>query len=161
MADLKRKGDLAELAVAADLVRQGLRVLFPFGEDAPYDLVVDRDGVFERVQVKYTTARDGVLELRCRTQSLTGGRVRQVTRYTSEHIDWLAAYDPDDGGCYYVPAGELGTGMAVLALRLVTPRNGQRMGIRMAADYRTLGGPMEPAGLEPATIRRQTRRSPS
>src|SRR4051794_40773017 len=138
MADLKRKGDLAELMVAADLARQGYRLAFPYGEDCPYDLVIERGGVFERVQVKHTTARAGVLEIRCRSQSLTGGRVRQVTRYTTAHIDWLAAFDPASGRCYYVPASELGDGRDTLTLRLAPARNNQRAGVRMAAAYTTL-----------------------
>jgi Holliday junction resolvase-like predicted endonuclease len=54
MAPLKQKGDLAEMLVAADLVRRGYKVALPFGEDWDYDLIVDRDGRLERVQVKYT-----------------------------------------------------------------------------------------------------------
>jgi hypothetical protein len=138
VADLKRKGDLAELAVAADLVRQGHRVLFPFGEDARYDLVVERAGMFERVQVKHTTARDGVLEVNCRSQSLTNGRVRATTRYTARDIEWLAVYEPVNGGCFYVPASELGDGRDRISLRVAPPRNNQRVGIRMAAAYARL-----------------------
>ena len=33
IADLKRKGDVTELMVAADLARRGHRILFPYGED--------------------------------------------------------------------------------------------------------------------------------
>jgi len=138
VADLKRKGDTAELAVAADLVRQGHRVLFPFGEDASYDLVVERSASFERVQMKHTSARDGALEVKCRSQSLTGGRVRATKRYTSEDIDWLAVYEPSGRRCFYIPASELGTGRNTLTLRLTPPRNNQRVGVRMATAYRTL-----------------------
>lgn len=138
MAGLKRKGDLAELMVAADLVRQGHRVLFPYGEDAPYDLAVDREGRLERVQVKYTTARNGVLEVRCRTHSLTGGRVVATHRYTSADVEWLAAFDPEGGRCYYLPSDDLGEGRSTLTLRLEPARNGQVAGVRMAERYRRL-----------------------
>ena len=37
MAPLKTKGDMAELIVAADLVKRGFRVAFPFGEDCDWD----------------------------------------------------------------------------------------------------------------------------
>ena len=39
MAPLKSKGDLAELMVAADILRRGHKVAFPFGEDWDYDLI--------------------------------------------------------------------------------------------------------------------------
>ncbi len=65
MASLKTKGDTAEMMVAADLVRRGYRIAFPFGEDSDYDLIVERDGRLERIQVKYTESRDGVVLVRC------------------------------------------------------------------------------------------------
>lgn len=139
MAGLKAKGDLAELMIAADLRRQGYRILFPYGEDSPYDLVIERDdGRFERVQVKHTTPRDGILEVRSRTLSLTSGRVLSTTRYTAREIDWLAAWNPVGGGCFYIPAAELGEGMSTFTLRLAPARNNQRRGVRMAGDYALL-----------------------
>ena len=36
VAPLKTKGDMAELIVAADLVKRGFRVAFPFGEDCDF-----------------------------------------------------------------------------------------------------------------------------
>src|SRR3712207_1370711 len=104
MAPLKQKGDLAELAVAFDLRRRGHPVAFPYGEDCDYDLIVDREGRLERVQVKYARSNGRVLEIRCRSHSLTNGKVRQTKRYTAGTIEWLAAYDAQTGLCYYVPA---------------------------------------------------------
>jgi hypothetical protein len=135
MAPLKTKGDTAEMMVAADLVRRGYRVAFPFGEDASYDLIVERDDRLERVQVKYTESRDGVIPIRCLSYSLTNGRVRQTKRYTARTIEWIAAYDRVTDRCYYVPAAELGEGRSLLHLRLGPARNGQRLGINWAADY--------------------------
>lgn len=113
MAHLKRKGDLA-------------------------DLIVERGDRLERVQVKHTARRGNVLEVRCRSLSLTAGRVRQVKRYTASEIDWLVAYDPSSGKCFYVPAAELGAGRDTLTLRLGPARNNQLRGVRMAQDYASL-----------------------
>ena len=135
MAPLKQLGDTAELAVALDLRRRGYRVAFPFGEDCDYDLVVDRNGRLERVQVKHTRSDGEVVIVRCRSQSLTNGKVRATKRYTAETIEWLAVYDATSGRCFYVPASELATGRAELRLRVTPARNGQRRGIRNAADY--------------------------
>ena len=57
MAALKRKGDIAEMKVAVDLLDRGCQVSFPFGEDCDYDLIADHEGVLHRVQVKYTEVR--------------------------------------------------------------------------------------------------------
>jgi hypothetical protein len=73
--------------------------------------------------------------VRCRSQSLTSGRVRAIKRYTAETIDWIAVYDERSGRCFYVPASELADGRSVLTLRLTPARNGQLKGVRDADDY--------------------------
>lgn len=164
MASLKTKGDLAELKVAADLVERGYRIALPFGEDVDFDLILIRDQALERVQVKYTRSDGQVIVLRCRSSSLTNGKVRQVKRYTAAMIDWLAVFDATTEACFYVPAVELGSGMSMMHLRLTEPRNSQRLRIRYAEDYRDpeiRRLEMEPAGLEPAAFPVQGGRSPN
>jgi PD-(D/E)XK endonuclease len=134
----KGKGDLAELKVAYDLVSRGYRIAFPYGEDWDFDLIVLRDDILERVQVKYSTPSNGVLCVRCKSHSLTNGKVRRTKHYTAEMIDWLAVYDPVTDRCFYIPAHELGSGMSTLHLRLTPTRNGQSAGIRYADDYANL-----------------------
>ena len=134
----KGRGDLAELKVAYDLVSRGYRIAFPYGEDWDFDLIVLRDDILERVQVKYSTPSNGVLCVRCGSHSLTNGKVRRTKHYTAEMIGWLAVYDPVTDRCFYIPAHELGSGMSNLHLRLTPTRNGQSTGIRYAEDYASL-----------------------
>ena len=67
--------------------------------------------------------------------------------------------------CYYIDAGELGSGRSYLTLRLRPARNGQHVGVRDAKNYvdpdlgPTRASIMEPAGLEPAPSALQTPRS--
>jgi hypothetical protein len=165
VAGLKKKGDLAEMRVAADLLSRGFRIAIPFGEDCDYDLIADTGGDLHRIQVKFTQSDGRVLTVRCGSHSLTNGKVRRTKQYTADTIDWIAVYDRTSNRCYYVSAGELGTGRVRLHLRLQDTRNGQRKGIRFAGDYEGFPFPklgrleMEPAGLEPATSRMQTGRS--
>jgi hypothetical protein len=49
--NLKGKGDLAELVVAADLRRRGFGVAIPFGEDHDFDLILIRPDRLERVRI--------------------------------------------------------------------------------------------------------------
>ena len=168
MASLKTKGDLAELKIAADLIERGYRVAIPFGEDNDFDLILIREDRLERVQVKYARSDGNVVPVRCRSASLTNGKVKQIKRYTSATIDWLAVYDVTTKRCFYIPATELGTGMDLIHLRLTDARNGQRRGIRFADDYLAPETPpmrqeplVEPAGLEPAPSALQTPRSPN
>lgn len=143
MATLKQKGDLAELKVAVDLVAQGYRVLFPFGEDHDYDLVIDDGARFQRVQAKYTRESDGVIGARCQSHSLTNGKIRVTKQYTAATIDWLAVYDAASDRCFYLPATLLGAGRTELRLRVRPAKNQQRARIRWAEDFRDLATALE------------------
>ncbi len=90
------------------------------------------------MQVKYAESDGAVLVVRCRSLSLTNGRVRATKRYTARDIDWLAVYDGTTEQCHYVPARLLGTGRSTLNLRLAPTRNGQTARVHLAADYRRL-----------------------
>jgi PD-(D/E)XK endonuclease len=166
VASLKRKGDLAELKVAADLAARGCRISVPFGEDCDYDLIADYEGRLHRVQVKYTRSDGQVIVVRCLSNSLTNGRVRARKRYTPSTVDWIAIYDRTTERCYYCPSKELGAeGRSILHLRLQPARNGQRRGVREAEAYTdpdlAASPRVEPAGLEPATSCLQSKRSSS
>jgi PD-(D/E)XK endonuclease len=133
--NLKGKGDLAELMVAADLRRRGFKIAIPFGEDCDFDLVLIRDDRLERVQVKYVESDGAVVKVKCFSHSLTNGKVRKTKRYTAKTIDLLAVYDPTSSCCYYIPASELGAGRSILHLRLEPALNKQYIGTRPAEHY--------------------------
>ena len=164
MATLKKKGDLAELKVATDLVARGCELSIPFGEDSSYDLIADYDGRLHRVQVKYTQSDGRVIFVKCFSHSLTVGKVRSTKHYTPVMVDWIAAYDLTTDRCYYVPSWMLGAeGRSGIYLRLAPSLNGQSRRIRRAEDYLdpdlSRDPSMEPAGFEPATSTLQTWRS--
>ena len=164
MARLKAKGDLAELKVAADLAARGCCISIPFGEDCNYDLIADYEGRLHRVQVKYTRSDGEVVVIRCRSHSLTNGKVRATKLYTAAMVDWIAVYDATTERCFYCPSRELGTtGRNLLHLRLRPARNNQKVGVREANAYTdpdlSRDPSMEPAGFEPATSSVQATRS--
>jgi hypothetical protein len=135
IAPLKAKGDLAEVMIAADLIRRGYKIAIPYGEDWDFDLIVCREERLERVQCKYSESNGVFITVRCGSHSLTNGKVRETKHYTAATIDWLAVYDPTTDTCYYVPAAELGTGMSMMHLRLTPARNNQARRVRPANAY--------------------------
>lgn len=96
------------MKVAADLLDRGCQLSIPFGEDCDYDLIADAGSVLHRIQVKYTESEGQVIVVRCRSHSLTKGKIRQTKHYTAETIDWIAVYDRTTDRCYYCPARSSG-----------------------------------------------------
>ena len=128
----KAIGERSEGVVLAALLRLGLPVLQPFGDNQRYDLVVDTGTRFVRVQCK--TARvyePGTLIFdTCSSQCHRG---RGKHSYIGQ-IEVFAVYSPDTDKVYIVPVSDVGRTAAML--RLEPPRRitrGQK--IRMARDY--------------------------
>jgi len=96
----KDKGDLGVAKAHADLVSQGYVVLFPAPEPAPFDLVAYRDGVFERVQVKYRSVSSGRLQVAFRSfwADRHGTHERPVDK---TQVNVLCIYCPETDECYY------------------------------------------------------------
>lgn len=55
------KGNIGQTAVMLAALNRGYHVSIPL-EGAAYDLVIDRNGKLSRVQVKYTTQKNGVVK---------------------------------------------------------------------------------------------------
>ena len=130
MAETKRRGSIAELAVLRVAVERGYRVAIPYGEDAPYDLIVERGGKLERVQCKYVRSDGRVIEVRC-----TSTNNWRTHRYTDHEIGWIATYDVTTDLCYFVPSSMIGDGKSIMHLRLDNARNNQTLRTRRAADF--------------------------
>ena len=115
--------------VLAALVSSGLRVLVPFGEGHPFDLVIDLgDSAFIRVQCKTAWPVGGCLVFNCR--STDHGRGPQSYR---GRADIFGIYFPPLRSVYLVPID--GVAEFEGRLRLEPPRNNQRKGIRLAANF--------------------------
>lgn len=89
------KGDLAGAYAIAKLTELGFNVLTPLTESAQYDLVVEKDNKFKRVQVKYSSRQD--VDLR-RIHSNSKGYV--VKKYDNG-FDLLFIMKPDFK-CYLI-----------------------------------------------------------
>lgn len=124
----KTKGDIAELGVAKKLIKNGCRVLFPYGENHRYDLVAEKDGKFIRIQVKYTTPKKGVLEINCRSSNNWS-----VLHYNKDEIDLIAAYNPKDEKIYFIPVSKIN--YSLIKLRIEPSKNNQKSKIHFAEDF--------------------------
>ena len=128
-----QKGDISEAKVLARFVELGYTVLIPFNQGLRYDFVIEKEDVFQRVQVK--TARDmgnGCIKFNTSSLDLTSGSERMSRAYVGE-IDIFAVYSPDTDHVYALHVDDVP--YAACYLRIEPTQNGQTKGIRWAADY--------------------------
>lgn len=114
-------GMFAEHQVMADCYLRGYRVLSS-GDGAPkYSMVVDRDGILIRLQVKAlsATGQAAVGSIRY-TENRYDGRGRQPfiePKYTVSDFDYLALVDRLTREVYYVPVADIDFTKAYFTLR--------------------------------------------
>ena len=122
-------GEQTEIAIAAELVKKGYKVSFPFGLNCKYDLVVD-DG-HSRLKAQFKTARYIKGTIRFKAFSFTlGGRHRQ---YSEQEVDIFLSWCPELNKVYWLERSEFST--AEPCLRIEKPKNNQKARIKWATDY--------------------------
>ena len=129
MALTKLKGDIAEAYIAFILKKNGFNVLTPWGEDTRYDLVSEKNGIFKRIQVKYCTPKNGVLEVAIRSANNYN-----IIHYSSSDIDIIAAYCPGTDRTFFIPRDAI-KNRSYCKLRLTPTRNKQQKNVIMALKY--------------------------
>ncbi len=136
MENPNHKGNVAELAIAAEAARLGLglSVLKPLTEHERYDLVLGIGGRLFRVQCKWAGLRGDVIKvhLGCSYHSPTRGYVR--TTYGADEVDAIVAYCHDLGRSYFLPIANF-SGRNAVHLRIRPARNNQRAALNLAAEY--------------------------
>jgi hypothetical protein len=103
----------------------------PFGNNHRYDLVLDLEGKFVRVQCKTGRLRRGVVLFAARSVRVNTKRV--YFRDYQGDVDLFVVYCPDNDRVYAVPIDDATSTAG--ALRVDPPANGQSKNIRWAADY--------------------------
>ncbi|MGE7883435.1 group I intron-associated PD-(D/E)XK endonuclease [Bacillus sp. NPDC094077] len=131
----KTKGDLAVFKAQVDLYEKGYMILTPQTEHSPFDLVVYKDGVFKRVQVKCRELNSrGILEVRFRSSYSTANGV--ITKEVNKgEIDVYCIYCPQTDLCYYFDPKSFNKSAS---LRVDSPKNLQEKKVNSANDYREI-----------------------
>jgi PD-(D/E)XK nuclease superfamily protein len=100
----KQRGEWAELRFMAKAAELGFKLNKPFGDSAPYDVVIDLDDRFVRVQVKCTYSR-----IRERNPHRRRGTFIALLRsprhpYQLSDFEYLAVYVIPKDAWYIIPA---------------------------------------------------------
>jgi hypothetical protein len=129
-----QKGAIAEAAIAAEAIKQGILVCRP-NLDARYDLVFDTGDALWRVQCKWggLDQEAGVIKVGLMSSWCTPtGYVRNA--YVAGEVDLFGVYCAALDSCYLLKAEPLAERRAIY-LRLSAPKNGQRACVNLASDF--------------------------
>lgn len=125
----KTIGERSEAVIMAKLLLNGEVVLQPFGDNQRYDLVIDRDGTFLRIQCKTGKIRNGAVEF---SSCSNAGGYKKKSYYGE--IELFAVYCPENQGVYMVPVDEA-AGITT-RLRIDPPKNNSSVStVRWAKDF--------------------------
>jgi hypothetical protein len=101
----KERGEWAELRFMAKAAELGFKLSKPWGESAPYDVVIEHGTGFIRVQVKSTMARDRFMRTHYKQNMYAIHARRNSDKpYRVSDFDFLAVYIIPEDLWYIVPA---------------------------------------------------------
>ena len=133
MRNTTQVGIVTEGAILAAVLRSGKTVLVPFGDQQDYDLVMEDNGCFSRIQCKTGRWRQGSIYFNLYTMAQKYGTGEHIRRCYDERVDFYGVYCPDNLKSYLVP--NVGLAKSLCVLRVDPTANNQSKNIRWAADY--------------------------
>ena len=111
----KRRGEWAELRFMAEAAQRGLSVSKPLGDSERYDVGIEHNGQFQRVQVKSVTWHTG-LSYRC--------GIGCARAYKSSEIDFFAIFIVPEELWFIVPVRvAVGSGIRTICLTPSSKKN--------------------------------------
>ncbi|MGH2757303.1 MAG: group I intron-associated PD-(D/E)XK endonuclease [Actinomycetota bacterium] len=137
----KLVGDQTQAFVIAHLLPVYPVILLPYGENQRYDLVIDDEGRFLRVQCKTGRLKNGAIIWNACSYTYHHPVNRGTVHYQQDYrgqADLFGIYCSANGKVYLVPVDEVGKRGG--SLRIDAPRNNQTKKIRWASDYEVRPG---------------------
>lgn len=101
----KEKGDIAVGKAISYFIRNGYEVCLPIGDKRHYDIIIEKNGRLERVQIKYAGRNKTTHGVKCvASLRITGGNqsFNYIRKYSSKDFDSLFIYT-ENGNSYYLP----------------------------------------------------------
>jgi hypothetical protein len=127
-----QKGAIAEAAISYAAVELGIGVSKPTSDER-YDLIFDLRPALIRVQCKWATREDDVVNIRCYSSRRSGGGFVK-DYYAADEIDAIAAHCAELRRSFFLPFAQF-AGRTCVQLRLAPTANNQALGINWADDF--------------------------
>jgi hypothetical protein len=126
----KAKGDITTAKVMAALLASGHIVLVPWGDNQRYDLVVEVEKQFHRIQCKTGRLLNGCIVF---NSSSTGNPNSPYRQNYKGQVELFGVYSVETDKCYLVPVDAVPPGEA--KLRIMPTKNNQSKGITWASQF--------------------------
>lgn len=128
----KTIGNITEAIILSEFIKYNITVLQPFGDNERYDLVIEVNSKFYRIQCKTAKLNEnkGTIKLPCCSSAYHRGGKKQD--YFNS-IDYFAYYCPQNNKCYILPIEEASSSDSFL--RITEPLNNQKKSIRYEKNY--------------------------
>ena len=101
--DRKQLGRIGLVKAIEYFTLQGYTVSIPINDTQWYDLIVEKDGVFNTVQCKATKTRENIIDFRC-TGGTKGIQYDHVLNHNN--LDYLFCVG-NDLSCYNIPIKDI------------------------------------------------------
>ena len=129
----KTQGIIGEAQVLAKFESLGIPVSIPFGDNLPYDMIIDIKGKLYKIQVKTSTqSKEGKTTFEIKKNRINTQN-NYINYYNKNEVDYYALYAINRQEFYLVPFEEAGN--SSIYIRYDLPKNGQINKIKMNYDY--------------------------
>lgn len=132
MESPKNLGNKAEIVIISEFIKNDIPVSIPFGQNEPYDLIIDTKDGFKSVQIKHGSYKNGCVLADIRHR--TGFSKIAYSTYDGK-TDYIAVWCEELNSCYLLDINEC-QGKTYLCLRIDNPKNNSCIStIVWAKDY--------------------------
>ncbi len=127
----KEIGLIGEQVLITEFVKHGIPVLVPIGDNLPYDMVIESDGTFFKIQVKTTEfIKDGKMIFET---NITNPFKKTIRKYSRDEVDMFGLFCVENSYIGLMPISECTSKETVL--RIKKPKNNQKAKVKMAEVY--------------------------
>ena len=128
MKNTTKIGNISEAAITYKLLSKGFPIYIPFDTSSRFDLLIEQDSKFKKIQIKTGRIKAGAIQFRNYSVTSAGPK-----SYSKLDIDYYGVYCPDNERCYLIPVDICCN--AVTSLRIEFPKNNAVSNIRWAKDF--------------------------